>query len=158
MKPQAIIVHHSAGNWGDAEFLDWLHRHRRPPFSMIGYQKVILNGVPSYEDYCRGVYRGPLDGHIQQGRADNQVGAHCPGWNSKSIGICLIGHFDAYEPTTKQWDSLVDACTRLCLRHGFDYQSIFGHGEVRPTRCPGAHLSMDRLRSEVAPRVRRGTP
>lgn len=31
------------------------------------------------------------DGRIYQGRGYNVVGAHAPRYNSKSIGICLIG-------------------------------------------------------------------
>lgn len=31
------------------------------------------------------------DGQIYEGRGFNVVGAHAPKYNSKSVGICLIG-------------------------------------------------------------------
>lgn len=31
------------------------------------------------------------DGKVYEGRGFNVVGAHAPGYNDKSIGICLIG-------------------------------------------------------------------
>jgi N-acetyl-anhydromuramyl-L-alanine amidase AmpD len=48
-----------------------------------------------------------VDGHIENGRGLEEVGAHVQGNNSKSIGICMIGT-DKY--TTAQWESL-----RTCL-------------------------------------------
>jgi hypothetical protein len=33
------------------------------------------------------------DGRVYQGRGYNVVGAHAPPYNSKSIGICLIGDY-----------------------------------------------------------------
>jgi N-acetylmuramoyl-L-alanine amidase len=33
------------------------------------------------------------DGNIYEGRGWNNVGAHATNWNSKSIGICVIGDF-----------------------------------------------------------------
>ena len=32
-----------------------------------------------------------LDGTVQEGRPESQVGAHCSGHNANSIGICYIG-------------------------------------------------------------------
>ena len=34
------------------------------------------------------------NGHVELGRAESQVGAHAHGFNSKSIGICLVGGAD----------------------------------------------------------------
>lgn len=31
------------------------------------------------------------DGKVYEGRGFNVIGAHAPGYNDKSIGICLIG-------------------------------------------------------------------
>jgi len=33
------------------------------------------------------------DGNAYEGRGWNYVGAHAPGYNTQSIGICLPGHF-----------------------------------------------------------------
>lgn len=33
------------------------------------------------------------DGNVYEGRGWNKTGAHSPGYNDISIGICLIGNF-----------------------------------------------------------------
>jgi len=33
------------------------------------------------------------DGNVYEGRGWNYVGAHAPGYNTQSIGICIIGDF-----------------------------------------------------------------
>jgi N-acetyl-anhydromuramyl-L-alanine amidase AmpD len=44
-----------------------------------------------------------IDGRVEPGRTENESGAYCPGHNTGSIGICLIG-CDRY--TRAQWDAL----------------------------------------------------
>ena len=48
--------------------------HRKRGFLRIGYHYVIRR-----------------DGSIEKGREDNQAGAHVAGFNSVSLGICMIG-------------------------------------------------------------------
>lgn len=52
--------------------------HKKRGFKKIGYHYVVL-----------------LDGTIERGRSDEEVGAHVAGHNSNSIGICYIGGVDA---------------------------------------------------------------
>lgn len=33
------------------------------------------------------------DGNVYEGRGWNYVGAHAPGYNTQSIGICVLGDF-----------------------------------------------------------------
>jgi N-acetylmuramoyl-L-alanine amidase len=75
-----IVVHCSAtreGVWVDAHDIDVMHRERKPPFSMIGYHRVIR-----------------LDGSVEQGRPYTRRGAHVLGNNINTLGICLIGGLD----------------------------------------------------------------
>jgi len=51
-----------------------------------------------------------LDGHVHTGRAIAEVGAHVAGYNSDSIGICLIG-YDKF--TVSQWDAAAQLVTAL---------------------------------------------
>jgi hypothetical protein len=44
-----------------------------------------------------------VDGTVVTGRHHAEVGAHAEGWNSQSLGICMLGT-DAF--TLPQWDSL----------------------------------------------------
>ncbi|GEM_PF-1348971 len=167
MKIEALIIHHSAGLWGDREYLDSLHE-QMPRIRGVqmgasgtrrlhcGYHKIVLNGLPTYRDWREGRYQERLDGHIQQGRPDNKSGAHARGWNARSLGVVLIGHLDLGPPTARQWASLVHACARLCQRHGLPASAIRGHREVAASRCPGAHLDLSRLRGEVGARLTAG--
>lgn len=151
MKVQALVVHHSASNWGDRDVIDAWHKSRG--WSGIGYHRVILNGLRTYKAWATRAYEEALDGHIQQGRPDTQNGAHCPGMNQRSLGICLIGNFETYPPTPKQWAALVDACARLCRRYGLSHAAVHGHREYRQTACPGRRLDLERLRREVGERL-----
>jgi len=151
---EALVIHHSAGLWGDRAWIDGLHKQRG--WRGIGYHKLILNGYPTYRDWTKEHRIADQDGLIAQGRPDTETGAHCPGWNTRSLGICLVGNFMAYPPTPAQWDSLVDACARLCRRYSITADHIFGHGQLRATDCPGRLLDMDKLRCEVIIRMRQG--
>jgi N-acetylmuramoyl-L-alanine amidase len=51
--------------------------HRERGFLKIGYHFVILT-----------------DGTVQKGRDITEVGAHVQGFNSQSLGICLVGGLD----------------------------------------------------------------
>lgn len=51
--------------------------HREKGFLKIGYHFVILP-----------------DGTIQKGRELSEVGAHVQGYNSQSVGICMVGGLD----------------------------------------------------------------
>lgn len=66
---------------------DSLDRERHEPrLKAIGYQYVIY-----------------VNGALRNGRAEEEVGAHCKGLNSVSIGVCLIGT-DQF--TVHQWANL----------------------------------------------------
>ena len=70
-----IIIHCSATTEGKDFTVEDIDRwHRQRGFNGIGYHFVI--------------YR---DGSIHAGRSKRQIGAHCKGHNTISIGICYIG-------------------------------------------------------------------
>ena len=69
-----IIIHCSATRAGqDFTATDIDRWHRQRGFRSIGYHFVIR-----------------LDGTIEPGRDVALDGAHCTGWNHRSIGICYI--------------------------------------------------------------------
>lgn len=82
-----IIIHCSAtpnGTDFDAADIDVMHKARG--FARIGYHFVIC-----------------INGDIQVGRNIEEVGAHVKGYNSHSVGICMIG---LNKFTLAQWESL----------------------------------------------------
>lgn len=69
-----IIIHCSATRAGqDFTAADIDRWHRQRGFRSIGYHFVVR-----------------LDGTIEPGRDVALDGAHCTGWNHRSIGICYI--------------------------------------------------------------------
>ena len=74
-KIDSIIVHCSATKAGqDFTAADIDRWHRERGFNGIGYHYVIR-----------------LDGRLEKGREIDLAGAHCKGWNERSVGICYIG-------------------------------------------------------------------
>lgn len=70
-----IVVHCSAtieGLYFDVSDIDAWHKKRG--WSGIGYHYAVL-----------------LDGKVQKGRPETQMGAHVKGHNKNSIGVCYIG-------------------------------------------------------------------
>jgi N-acetylmuramoyl-L-alanine amidase len=88
-----LVVHCTASKPGqkvDASVIARWHRERG--FLKIGYHFVILP-----------------DGTIEKGRELTEVGAHVQGYNSQSLGICLVGGLnsqgkpaDTYSPLQKK--------------------------------------------------------
>jgi hypothetical protein len=152
-----IIIHHSAGNWGDFAAIDEWHSQRgwavKLPGGRVvhcGYHLLVLNGFRTYAAWAANRRARRFDGWLQPGRPYEVVGAHCAGHNARSIGICLIGNLDLHPATTRQWAALVDACARLCRRYGLRSANIHGHREYAAKTCPGRKVSITNLRREVA--------
>lgn len=82
------------------------------------------------------------DGYVYEGRGWENVGAHTYGYNSKSIGIALIGTFNKVLPTKVQ----MKACQLLIgigVQHGHiqsDYQ-LFAASQLSQTQSPGVMFS-----------------
>ncbi|RZC32060.1 Amidase 2 domain containing protein [Asbolus verrucosus] len=85
------------------------------------------------------------DGNAYEGRGWSTVGAHAPGYNNKSIGICLIGNWMYALPPDNQLQTV-----HQLIQYGVDQRKInpeyklVGHRQVTATDCPG-----DRLFKEI---------
>jgi len=119
-----IIVHCSATAEGkDFSVKDIDRWHRERGWSGCGYHYVIR-----------------LDGTIEQGRMESQIGAHCYGHNMNSIGVCYIGGLasDGKTPkdtrTIKQKASLRALLRRL--RQKYPEATIYGHRDFAAKACP----------------------
>ncbi|XP_037953442.1 peptidoglycan-recognition protein SC2-like [Teleopsis dalmanni] len=81
------------------------------------------------------------DGNIYEGRGWNVLGAHASNWNSKSLGISLMGNFNNYSPTAVQISAakelLAYAVTKGQITSGY---ILYGHRQVGSTDCPGTYL------------------
>ncbi len=122
-KINKIIIHCSATpegkDFGAADIDRW---HRQRGFKKIGYHYVIR-----------------LNGDIETGRPENEIGAHTAGQNSCSIGICYIGGLDTNGKakdtrTPEQKTSLANLIKSLLKR--YPTATLHGHREFARKACP----------------------
>lgn len=93
--------------------------HRKQGWRCIGYHYVIRR-----------------DGRVELGRPENEPGAHVQGYNSRSLGICMVG---GVKPdgrtaetnfTDEQYDALADLLDRLRVK--YPEAEIVGHRDLSP--------------------------
>ncbi|MBR2452590.1 MAG: N-acetylmuramoyl-L-alanine amidase [Clostridia bacterium] len=120
-----IILHHRAGV-GDA-----LSIHK-------GHIKNGWCGI-GYHFYVR------KDGTVYRGRPIATEGAHCTGYNGKSIGVCFEGNFETEETMPiKQKNAgkqLVSHLLRL-----YPKAVIKRHKDFSKTACPGKNFPFDEIK------------
>ena len=144
MKWKRIVVHCSDSNWGSApEIRDW-HVNGNG-WADIGYQYVVNNGKIK-ADY----YLDCMNGSIEIGRPidgdmlaeSGEKGAHAYGYNSDSIGICLVGK-NKFSPN--QIGKLIDLISDLMIKFKIESANVMGHYELDPKKtCP--NIDMDAFR------------
>jgi N-acetyl-anhydromuramyl-L-alanine amidase AmpD len=142
-----IVIHHSAGNFGDIPFLQRVHRERQStdPIDAIPYHYVIGNG--------NGLKMGEIASDWRQNF--DVWGAHVSArnhdWNLRGIGICLIGNFENHQVPEKQYAALVKLTNTLMQRYAIKKEHVNGHGliEGEQTKCPGKHFPFDRFRKDI---------
>lgn len=120
-----LAVHCSAtqpkSDIGAKEIRQW---HREKGWIDIGYHFVIRR-----------------DGTVETGRPENTVGAHVEGYNSNSIGICMVGGIDAKGKaednfTSAQYAALADLLRKLKAK--YTGVTIQGHRDFPNVKkdCP----------------------
>jgi len=90
----------------------------------IGYNWLVGGDVRSYE-----------------GRSWNKVGAHAPGYNTNSVGICVIGSFTSALPPAAQLQQVKDLIA-YGVSNGYisSTYKLIGHRQAVSTDCPGNRL------------------
>lgn len=143
-----IVIHHSAGSYGNIEFLQQVHRDRQPrdPIDAIPYHYIIGNGkglgLGAIESDWRQQY-GIWGQHVSIANIDH---------NLRGIGICLIGNFEKHQVPAKQYQSLVRLTKRLMEEHSIGPDNVNGHGFIRgeATKCPGKLFPMQRFQQDIS--------
>ena len=130
-KPTHVIIHCSDSTWGNAHIIDQWHRERG--FSMIGYHWVILNPYETYRELKDDRGNPANDGRVEQGRPEEAIGSHCLGYNSHSIGICLVGSNGHFTPA--QMTAARKLVMSICRRYGIPIENVLGHCET--PQCGG---------------------
>nr|XP_033334212.1 peptidoglycan-recognition protein LB-like [Megalopta genalis] len=81
------------------------------------------------------------DGNAYEGRGWDSVGAHSPGYNTQSIGICIIGDYSDFLPNEAALNALSNLIDYgVSLGKISENYRMIGHRQARPTLCPGDHL------------------
>lgn len=118
-----IIIHCSATPEGrDWTIKDIERDHKAKGYKKVGYHYVVC-----------------LDGSIEKGREEKEIGAHCKGHNAHSIGICYIGGCDSEmrakdTRTDEQKTSLVKLIQGLKLH--YPGILVHGHNKYANKDCP----------------------
>ncbi len=135
MAKEYIILHHSATEDGSyyRDFDSLLRGHLARGYRDIGYHYVIEK------------VQGELA--VIPGRAEWEVAAACPGRNSDSIHICIIGNFEETIPSDEIHLLVAELCKNIMIRHPI--KAIYGHRDHYPTLCPGRHFDVNRVRDLV---------
>ena len=144
-----IVVHHSATPTGSAAVFD--RDHRQKGWDELGYHFVIGNGTHSG------------DGQIEVGTRwpKQKWGAHAKTsdnrFNDYGIGICLVGNFEIDRPTPAQLKAATRLVSYLMETYHIAPQYVLGHGDTKPTDCPGRNLALGWVRAEAAHRLAEGS-
>ena len=122
-----IVVHCTANRAGSTLRMADIDRyHRSLGWRGCGYHYVI-----------------PIDGTIEQGRREAQVGAHCKNHNAHSIGVGYVGGLaaDGKSPQDTRTAAQKRALKWLLrnLRSRYPNALVVGHCDLDPRKpcCPG---------------------
>lgn len=139
---KTIVVHCSATPEGkDFHASDIDRWHRQRGFSKIGYHYVI-----------------DLDGTVEKGRDESEIGAHVSHHNSNTIGVCYIGGLasDGKTPadtrTEAQKKSLIEILTYLVKK--YPKSVILGHRDFKGVNkaCPSFDANHEYIARELRQR------
>jgi N-acetyl-anhydromuramyl-L-alanine amidase AmpD len=138
-----IVIHHSAGDYGNIEHLQDIHdqRQSKEPIHAISYHYIIGNG--------NGMEDGKVESDIR--KKYNLWGVHVSGNNRdrnfKGIGICLIGNLENKEMTPKQYESLLLLTKDLMGKYNIPIDHVGFHGKIEgeSTKCPGKKFPYEKF-------------
>lgn len=88
------------------------------------------------------------DGSVYRGRPEQAIGAHCPGVNATSLGICAEGNYMTDIMPDAQKNSIVELCKYLFDKYGIN--EIKGHKELYSTDCPGTNYPLQDIKNICA--------
>jgi N-acetyl-anhydromuramyl-L-alanine amidase AmpD len=119
-----IVVHCTFTGDEDVTVRDLDRKHRQAGWNMVGYHYVIRRS-----------------GELQAGRPLEKAGAHVPGFNKYSIGVCLSGGSPANNFTAAQMETLRDLLQQLTSK--FPDAKVIGHRDLPRTNttCPTFDVS-----------------
>ena len=132
--PIKTIIHHTA-----------VRRSTNPRqfFAVNNYHKKVFG------NYCKssmGYFGGYTvfidgDGSEWRYRRDDEEGCHTKGENTRSLGVCLAGHFDYEYPTDAQIKTLKKRLKKWSEKYNIESVNIYPHREFANKSCYGSLLT-----------------
>ncbi|MGL4760472.1 MAG: peptidoglycan recognition protein family protein [Sarcina sp.] len=127
-KPSKIVLHHSAIE--DMTIEEVHEKHIENGWAGIGYHYFVGK-----------------DGKIYKGREENIIGAHVKDNNINTLGICIEGNFEKYNPTEEQNESILKLLHYLYSK--YEIQDLEGHRDLGQTLCPGENLKVTEIKNNL---------
>lgn len=124
--PKLIVLHHAEASKCTIEDINRWHQERG--WIGVGYHYFIRK-----------------DGSIYKGRPDNAEGAHCKGYNAKSIGICYEGSY--MKETMPEIQKQAGIELNKYIIEAFKITEIKPHRSLNNTSCPGTNFPFDEIKS-----------
>lgn len=126
---EGVVLHNSGVTV--LQSVETIHNyHKNKGWAGIGYQYYVRK-----------------DGSVYRGRPENMAGAHCPGVNSTSIGICAEGNFNEENMTDVQKQAIIELVEDIKSRYNIKW--IKGHREILATSCPGTNFPIEEIKNAV---------
>ena len=155
-----LIVHHSAGANDAPDYYEvvraiYLYHTVTNGWSDIGYNYLIAPDGTLFKG------RDP-----DTGNQDDVRGAHFCGYNSNTMGVCMMGTYTTVPPTDTALQTLEKLLTWKALKNGIDplgisthtlgsIANIAGHRDGCATECPGqmTYNLLGQLRTSIANQI-----
>jgi hypothetical protein len=127
-KPDTIVLHHAeASHCTVQEVHQW---HLANGWAGIGYHYFI-----------------DKEGNIYTGRPEGATGAHCPGENNHSIGICVEGEYMKETMPEAQKKAVIELSIYIKNKYGIG--KVGGHKEFYSTDCPGTNYPLAEIKNAI---------
>lgn len=126
-KPARIILHHSATPLAVYKGVETIRTIQRYHQHHMGWQDIGYHYLI-----------GP-EGNIYEGRPSWAAGAHAKGYNRHTIGICVIGDYQAEKPTPEALEAVKGLIVTLEALYERSLP-VTGHRDNGKTLCPGDNL------------------
>lgn len=138
---KGIILHHTATPQ-TFTVADVRQIHLNKGFGDVGYHFLFQLGSDGHY-------------HLKNGRSVLYQGGHTDvkgkNYNNTHIGVSIIGNFEKDYLTEVQYQDLLSGLCHLLKK--FNLFQLLGHKEVKATACPGKHIDLNKLRSDLSKKL-----
>lgn len=136
-----LVIHHTAGRKTDT-VESVRKQHKKQGYADIGYHYF-------FEMDSKGRF------HLKAGRSTELQGCHGDKHANKNmLGVCVPGNYERETLTNEQYKDVLGGVIRILQKHGIAAHKILGHGDIKPTACPGKLFPLNALRQDVKDRLR----